>query len=307
MTRAFWSGRRSFMQDISQKQFIFIVGAPRSGTTWLQLLLSAHQDVCTTVELTLFDRYIGPWVGVWEDEARSIELGRWHQGLPFIWSEEEFYGFLREFLGRAYSSVLAMRPHATHVLDKHPRYSLHIELIDRLLPNAKFIHMIRDGRDVVLSMLEARKSMGFGAESTEAAAKLWREYTLSARKAAEYDGRYFELRYENLCHNGEKALRDVFDFCELPTSAELVRSILREHSFATNKANRKMPVGDPRVKAPKGHYRKGKVGSWQEELSAEQRQVFEGIAGALLQELGYARDASWVVFERDGKECVEVF
>ena len=52
---------------IWDKQFVFIIGAARSGTTWLQSMLEAHPSICsTTFELKLFDFFTGPWEKSWE-------------------------------------------------------------------------------------------------------------------------------------------------------------------------------------------------------------------------------------------------
>jgi hypothetical protein len=45
---------------------VFIVGAPRSGTTWLQAMIGAHPSICTTDELKLFNLFTGPWEESWE-------------------------------------------------------------------------------------------------------------------------------------------------------------------------------------------------------------------------------------------------
>src|SRR5215471_21624711 len=102
---------------LSGKQLIYIIGSPRSGTTWLQAMIGAHPSVCTTVELTLFSKYTAPWIASWNEESANIKAGRWHQGIPFLWSEDEFYSFLTEFLDRVYAKVLAGKPEATHILD----------------------------------------------------------------------------------------------------------------------------------------------------------------------------------------------
>ena len=267
--------------------------------------MSAHPKVCTTVELTLFDRYTAPWIKVWEDESANIKQGRWCQGLPFLWSEDEFYGFLREFLGKVYDRVLSNNPGATHILDKHPRYSLYVEDINRLLPNARFIHMIRDGRDVAVSMVAAREKMGFGTGTIPDSAEAWSKYVRAAQEAGKYDGRYLEVRYEELYSDGVNVVEDVFDFCGLKASREEVTAIVDEYQFEKNKARKITAARN--VEALDGHYRKGKVGSWLEELPTEQRQVFNEIAGDLLGELGYTRDPSWIKQREVGKECVEVY
>jgi len=276
---------------VLDKQFIFIIGAPKSGTTWLQIMLGAHPVVCTTVELTLFNRYIAPWIKAWKGEAANIAQGRWYQGLPFLWTEDDFYEFLRGFLSKVYERVLATKPQATHILDKHPGYSLHVEDINELLPNARFIHMIRDGRDVAVSMVAARRQIGYGPGTISDSATAWKRYVRAAQKAKQYHGRYIEVRYEDLSTAGIDTLKCVFDFCDLPASVEDVAANLEAHQFERMKAKRQH--ADDRVKTHEAFYRKGRVGSWQEELNPMQRYIFDEIAGDLLRELGYAEGRWW--------------
>lgn len=274
---------------ILDKQFIFIIGSERSGTTWLQTMIGAHPLVSTTVELTLFSRYTAPWIKVWKQEATN--LGKWLQGLPFLWSEDEFYRFLKEFLERVYSRVIATNVQATHILDKCPGYSQYVEDINRLLPNARFIHLIRDGRDVVVSMVAARRHLGFGTGTIHDSATAWKDHVRGAQKAREYHGRYMEVRYEDISASGVDVLKDVFEFCGLPASVKEVVTIVNAHQFEKMKANKLTPVEG--VKAPDGSYRKGKVGSWREELDPLQRYIFDQIAGDLLLELGYGQEGWW--------------
>lgn len=271
--------------------YVFILGAPRSGTTWLQAMLGAHPRVGTTVELTLYSRYTASWIESWTKEARNIEDGRWHQGLPFVWSESDFYGFLRDFVEGVYQRVLDKHPQATHVVDKHPAYSMYVEDIERIVPQARFIHVIRDGRDVAVSMVAARKRSGFGAGTIQDAALAWKKHVLAARRASQYQGRYMEVRYEDLLADGVSTLRTVFDFCDLPADADDVAAIVDEHQFERMKARRQL--ADERAQATVGHYRKGVVGSWRESLSPLQRRMFHRLVGDLLCELGYAQEDWW--------------
>jgi hypothetical protein len=280
------------------KEFVFIIGAPRSGTTWLQTMLGAHPQVATAVELTLYNKYAAAWIRTWQQEARYMERGDRHQGLPFLWAEEDLYGFLQEFVLRVYGRLLARNPQATHVLDKHPGYSWHVHDIHRLLPKARFIHMIRDGRDVAVSMVAARKRAGFGRRSIQASSIAWKEMVLAARRAKRFEGRYLEVRYEDLLDRGLDTLNSVFSFCELPVRSEFLRSILREHQFDRMKAKRQSPVRG--LKTSRGHYRTGQAGSWRKDLGPVKRCIFDREAGHLLCELGYAREGWWVTSPLQG-------
>jgi Sulfotransferase family len=275
----------------STKQFLFIIGAPRSGTSWLQLMLGACPSVSTTVELRVFSRYIHPWIEAWKEESSNINEGRWYQGLPVLWTEEEFYNFLYEFLEKVYQPVWMTKPQATHILDKHPAYSLFVDEINLLIPNALFIHIIRDGRDVAASLMAAKKQIGFGYDTIQASAAGWKKHVQSARRASQYYGRYLEIKYEDLVEDGINLLKSVFDFCGLDATVDNITDIYNTHSFEKIKAQRMSPVEG--LKAPEGHYRKGKAGTWREELKPKEKYLFDQIAGDLLKELGYAEDDWW--------------
>ena len=272
------------------RQFIYIIGAPRSGTTWLQMMLGAHPAVCTTVELTLFSLYTAPWIDAWEREARVVARGGPETGLRHLWTEEEFYAFLREFVERAYGRVVEGRPEATHVLDKQPSYSGHTGAIDRLVPGARFIHVVRDGRAVAASMLAAHRDMGMAVDTVQKAAELWKRSVFQARTAARFDGRYLEVRYEDLRARPEAVLASVLEFCGLEADSEAAARIVAAHEFDKMADRGVLQSG---TRAPRGFFRRGETDGWRTELTAEQRYQFHETAGDLLCELGYAADGWW--------------
>jgi len=108
----------------SDLQHIFIIGAPRSGTTWLQIMMGAHPLICTTVEFTLFNKYIAPWIDAWKRGTTNIVERGLSRDLPFLWTEEEFYEFLEGFLDKAYQKVVEKKPQARYIPDKQPNYSI---------------------------------------------------------------------------------------------------------------------------------------------------------------------------------------
>ena len=285
---------------LADKQLLFIIGSPRGGTTWLQMMMGAHPLVVTTVDLTVFDHYIGPWIRSWKQEVAWVEERGVHNGLPFIWTEDEFNDFLMQFISKVYDRVIALKPQATYILDKQPSYGFYVEGINKLLPKARFINVIRDGRDVAVSIMNTKVAMKPWSGSIEIAAKMWMGHVKAAQKAKQYKGRYIEIRYEELQRAGVETLKRVFDFCDLPASEEEVTAIVNAHNFERLKATRQL--SDKRVKATVDHYRKGKVGRWQEEMSPLQRYVFDDIAGDLLREFGYANDNWWAqsYFQRFG-------
>lgn len=277
--------------SLEDKDFLFIIGAPRSGTTMLQVMLGSHPAVATTVELTLFSRYVAPWLQNWDSEVRNEKEKGWKQGLPFVWREAEFIEYLHGFLKRSYGSVLAEKPAATIILDKQPGYSEHVAGIKRLLPRARFIHLIRDGRDVVCSMIAAKRTRGFGTGTVRESAMEWSKMLCAARKAAEFKDDYLEVRYEDVLSRGGAAFAEVLDFCRLKYDAEWLAQTMEDNSFDNMK--KALRTGNPNVSASEAHYRKGKAGTWREELTTLDRYIIDKRAGALLRELGYESDPNW--------------
>lgn len=275
---------------LDEKQFLFVIGSPRSGTTWLQLMLGAHSAVCTTAELNLYV-YTHRWLYHWNQQADNIRQGRWPVGLPMIWTDEDFYGFLREFLDRVYSRVLDTKPEASHILDKHPGNVGFLDEIHMFIPQARFIHIIRDGRDVAASMVAAKSNIGFGTGTIPESAAEWKKHVELARKAKQYDGRYLEIRYEELLKNTEEVMKTIFCFSGLEVKESEVATIVEKHTFDKVKKERLSQVEG--VKLSKHFYRKGKAGSWQNDMTPVERYLFDRAAGDLLQELGYAEEGWW--------------
>lgn len=273
-----------------KNKIIIIIGSPRSGSSWLQTMIGAHPLVSTSVELTLFNRYIQPWIKTWECEDENIKQGKWYQGLPFIWSQNEFYDFLNEFILRVYSKIEEKKPGSTHILDKHPGYSFALKEIFELIPDALVINLIRDGRDVVLSMLNAKKKRGFGPSNIIEAATNWKEHVEAASNVKVYTSQFSEVKYEDLIDDCENTLKNIFDFCQLPFDNKLINSIIDEHNFSKMKKNLKH--SDRSVTNSAEHFWKGTSGYWKDNLKTIEKYKIHSVASNILKEYGYA-DANW--------------
>ena len=165
----------------NNKRFIFIIGAPRSGTSWLQHLLSAHYDVASVnKELNIFWRYINPMVNNYELEVEANNKGE-PGGIPVIWERKKFDEEILNFIFNIYNSIPSSNGQQV-IIDKCPTYSFCTELIHYYLPEAKFIHIIRDGRDVAYSFSQLRKQQSH----FDSSCILWKSYKDSAKKASQY-------------------------------------------------------------------------------------------------------------------------
>jgi Sulfotransferase family len=272
--------------------FVCIIGAPRSGTTWLQALIGAHPQVSTTQELKLFDLFTGPWEHSWR---QLVELqrsaGGGPRGLRVVWSDDEFRGLLESVVKDVHARVLARKPGATVVLDKSPGYSHYVAHIRSLVPQVKFIHVLRDGRDVAVSLRVASAgwARAWAPSSIASAASLWRSMVTAAREAeAPEPTRYLEIRYEEMQADGPASLLRALSFVGLPATLEDAVAICERHGLA------RMRDGAGPFDLPREFFRRGRVGSWRGEMTPMERYRFEEAAGDLLRELGYAPSGWWI-------------
>ena len=196
----------------------FIVGVGRSGTTLLRLMLDAHPDLAIPPETHFVPDLIGlcksgaspdrlaaevrasrHWadLGVGRDELETAfaELGSRPKAAPVL---------------RAFYEGYAARQGKSRWGDKTPGYLRRMSLIASVLPEARFVHLIRDGRDVVLS--RRRRGMGADLEIERAAAR-WRDRVLAARRQGDHLGSrlYLEVRYEDLVKDIPGEMKRIYD------------------------------------------------------------------------------------------------
>jgi hypothetical protein len=179
---------------------IFVVGCQRSGTTLLRLVLDSHPAVACGPETRFLESMTRIVGDDWPRLARyGCDKSEWLAGIA------AWYGGLQD--------EYAQRRGKVRWADKTPRYALIMDFLDQLFPDAQFIHIIRDPRDVVLSH---RKR--FGYVSAVKAVRKWPVYVATARASGQRLGpqRYLEVRYEDLVADNSKELRRVFEFIDEP-------------------------------------------------------------------------------------------
>jgi hypothetical protein len=276
----------------------FVVGVGRSGTTLLRLMLDAHPELAIGPET----QFVGDLLDLAQDGADADELvtamaaaRTWADfGLdPEVVRERAGGGDLAAVL-RAFYGLYAEARRKPRWGEKTPGYVRRMEPIGELLPEARFLHLIRDGRDVALS----RRARGMGARKPMATtAGLWRKRIEGARAAARtLPGRYLELRYEDLVADPEPALRRVCEHVELDFDPAMLSYHARADErlaelgdLAPVEARAARP-GAERAAAhalttrpPSG----ARVGTWRTEMSPADAEAFEVVAGDLLSDLGY--------------------
>jgi hypothetical protein len=283
---------------------LFVVGAPRSGTTWLQRLLATHPGVRTGQESKLFTTYVSPQLAAWRREMQRKPrpgrplTGRLHTGLSCYFTEPEFLKVLRAYTADLVQPMVGgLRPHEWF-LEKTPAHAQCLDDIRLVLPDARVVHLIRDGRDVVASLLAASRTWGttWAPNTARRAALTWVANVQNARRAATHfrADRYCEIRYEALSSDTALVLRRVADFLELEWAQKDLEDAIRINAADELRAGRgtDIPLGgefrrEARVTEPDGFVRRATVGAWRRDLSPGQRLVVSWFARGLLRELGY--------------------
>jgi hypothetical protein len=281
----------------------FIVGVGRSGTTMLRLMLDAHPDLTIPPEthfvpdlIEAIDDGAGP--------ARAVEVmqsvrqwGDLHMEPAEVQAKlEAVEDWNAANALRAFYEIYAERQGKPRIGEKTPAYVRKMRLIEKTLPEARFIHVIRDGRDVALSRWKRTLGEGKRAPATQVA-EGWERRIRRAQKQGKRLNHYLELRYEDLVTDTEPNLRRIAEFLELPWdpcmltyyegAADRMAEMARDLPSADGKPVR---PGEERMQAhamtqkppdPSAMYR------WKEKMSPEDVRDFDAAAGGLLAELGY--------------------
>ena len=271
-------------------QPIFVVGVPRSGTTWILRMLATHPQAWPLLETYMFSRQIGLSALLRSVPAADPTNGENYElapaGLGRMFSRDELVGELRQIARRWFER--ASGPSARFVIEKSPWHLSDAELIAEVLPDARFVHVIRDGRDVAVSLIEARRSWsrfrsGSRAAVLREAAELWaRGIEKGELAAAILAERLLEVRYEDVRSDPAVACRTLFEHCRMPHDDRLV-----EHAVTSTDIDRTDARGEDRT------VRSGRVGEWRERFGVRDALAFERRAGSALRATGYEPDPAW--------------
>ncbi|HEY0304235.1 MAG TPA: sulfotransferase, partial [Longimicrobiales bacterium] len=120
---------------------LFIVGCPRSGTTWMQLLLAQHPSIATAPETQIFAYYLEPMRKQWAQERAGAGRNG-SAGLSRLLSDAEFEELCRTSAEFVLEKIRQRNPAAAVVAEKSPKHALQADFIQRLFPDAYFLHVV---------------------------------------------------------------------------------------------------------------------------------------------------------------------
>jgi hypothetical protein len=271
-------------------QPVFVVGVPRSGTTWVQRLLASHPEAWPLVETYMLSSQIGFGALLRSVPATLPDPGSQElppPGLGRIFTRQELVAELRLVAERWLR--LGSDGDARYVIEKSPWHLSDVEVIAEVLPAARFVHVIRDGRDVAVSLVAARRTWSrYGSsrpgDALREAARTWAAGIQAGELArAVADERLVELRFERLHADPAAACRVLFEHCGMGYDEPLV-----QRAVATTRLD-----GGDLPSGPDRALRSGQVGEWRERFGIRDGWAFERLAGDALSELGYEDDRRW--------------
>jgi hypothetical protein len=272
---------------------IFIVGVHRSGTTLLRYMLGSHSRIYIPPESDFIPYFfLDDPNGELSDKQVARNLHTIFERYRFVkeWQGDppEPAQFARSLPDRTPASFLdslygayARQYGAVRWGDKTPIYASYIHLIHDIFPGAQFLHIIRDGRDAALSMLEKYERDEYHVDIFFAA-RNWVRRIRSAQSAGSRIGPklYYELRYESLIDDPEGELRAVCAF--LGESYE--PGMIEYHRTARER----IPADSHFFSNVRNPLSRQRVGRWQLGMDMADQRLVQRVAGKLLVELGYA-------------------
>lgn len=268
---------------ISETKAIIVGGSGRCGTTLMRIMLDSHKHICCGPESQFF----------FQDEidvnvlAHNFEMSP--DTITEIFQKSASKG---EFVDK-FSSEYCRLNVKKRWAEKSPKNVIQLDYIFRTFPYARFIHMIRDGRDVSCSLRAfPRHKVVYGKliplntwKPIGPCIERWVSTIEDSRKYLS-DPRYLEIRYEDLVLNTRYTLEKVFSFLEEPWDD----NVLQYHTIDTPSRNITKFPQNPEAVNPLTN---NAIGRWKTDFTIEDKRLFKRMGGDLLVELGYESSNNW--------------
>lgn len=276
---------------------IILLASERSGTNLLRAIMSSHSQIASPPPSGMVDalannayRYLSPLHGAHLSELidDSIKLSESHLNSWDIGLDRELvFGYMkgRSFwdVFKAMNDAYAAHKECIYWFSKEPGVFRHIYEIILHMPNAKFIYMVRDGRDVAASMIKG----GLHATDIYSAANIWKRdqaYCLSAISDPVIAERCLLIKYEDLILQSKESVVEIMDFLQVEFEEGQLsfyenKDIVQHSEKSDFWKNTAKPIDS------------SNSGSYKRKLSENQISVFESVAWNEMKALGYGLEA----------------
>lgn len=281
----------------------FILGNPRSGTSLLRLMLNSHPEIAAPPECGFLQWWHDKYKSWNEDSGRSAkdirefvdDLLTSRKVETWELNRDELAGFLLNQCPASYGELGALvyeywarrsdrNPQA--IVDKNNYYIRHLSELSAIWPDARFIHLVRDGRDVACSYKDVAKLESNSPykpvlpESVDEIAREWNDNNWNITSFLEHLPRktWTRIRYEDLVVDPGHALREAVSLLDVPFSERMLKYYdFNDEPASTLDWKRKtLESPDPTT-----------IGRFRKVLSREEVSRFQQIAGDMLNAYGY--------------------
>ena len=263
---------------------VFVIGSPRSGTSVLPWSMAHHWDFCTFQETEfihgIFDQADGVYKAACKDSGTFVT----QHGL----SHAEFFGTI----GLGVNALISRYSEGQRWVDQTPGYTTMAWVLAGMFPGASFIHVLRDGRAVVNSMInfgnrpngQAADLQGWATDFTTAV-ETWKHYVEFAMNFCEGNpGRTLTVRNEDLVERTEDEFHRIFDFLGAPYNTQPAEFFRRSR---VNSSFDPTVWGTGEAVAENQNASLARAAKAWSQWTPDQRATFNDIAGDLLHRLGY--------------------
>lgn len=269
------------------KPFLFVVCSPRSGSTLLRAMINSHPGIAIPPESHFLVPLLNGQLSKHTPDHQILErvldvLSRHPRFLLWKLSSGQIMDSIRvppttvSDAVRCIYQAYALAHRKIQYGDKTPGYALNIPLLSRAFPESVFIHLVRDARDVALSL----RSTPFGPSEIEQCAEFWLKRVKAACEAGEHLGnRYLMVRYEDIVSNPDQQLRTICSFAGLeydPAVLDYQKEVTSIIASTT----------EPKIHS-KLHQSLHMARNWRIELTSNEVKSIELVAGRMLDRLGY--------------------
>lgn len=265
-----------------------MVGSPRSGTSLLSRILDSHPNIGIPFESHIYPRLYS-WRKCYGDMKKKKNKEKLIRDILSLetlksWGEvpkkEEV---INRFRGDTFHSAFQATMEAwlsgtgkKRWGEKTPHNVFIWEDIVEGFPNSRFIHIVRDGRDVALSWKKVR----FGPEHFYSISKLWKKYIekIEELRSNIDEDRIHEVKYERIITKPEKEIDDMCSFLGEKFSPKMMSFYDNKKSYPTDKRNEKN-LSSPLLR--------NNMNKWKTQASPRNLRIFEAVAGEILERYGY--------------------
>jgi len=283
-----------------QTHIFFIVGRGRSGSTLLRSLFDAHPQVIIPLE-SRFVQYLYynyPVSKRWSAETasraiRDLERGFEPPDLKREHLEKEIQSHASDLNFEKVCKLIYLNTHTEFpkeeiraIGDKNPRYTFFIPQLLKLYPEAKFIHLVRDYKDNIVSIQRAGKLIKESGNTYFSMGR-WLLYNRFALKyQRRYPDRFRRVQFEELIRDPESVMRDLCTFLELDYKSEVLNyqegmgSYFKEKGFSAIHQSLQTP------------FDLSKIGEWERELPVNKAIRCEVLGGRFPEKIGYPPEFS---------------